>query len=229
MKPRTRDIVILVAGLAVLLAAALGGYAAVRARAQGSGASQVLAPVPKPTPAPSRAPPSRSTSAGRSARRVGPVTVYTRPSTSAPVKTKLGKVNQNGYPTLVLVDSTKEAGDEVWYRVYVADASQREPRLDTRGQAGLLHDLGQDHHRPLRAQAQRVPPRRPGRHLPGRRRQARPRHADGLLLHQPEAAAAVAGRSLRRARHSASARSSPSCPTGSRAGRWPSTAPTRTT
>jgi lipoprotein-anchoring transpeptidase ErfK/SrfK len=119
MKPRTRDIVILVAGLAVLLAAALGGYAAVRARAQGSGASQVLAPVPQPTPA---APGTTEPQYERwtVGKAVGPVTVYTRPSTSAPVKTELGKVNQNGYPTLVLVDSTKEKGDEVWYRVYVA-------------------------------------------------------------------------------------------------------------
>ena len=119
MKPRTRDIVILVAGLAVLLAAALGGYAAVRARAQGSGASQALAPVPQPTPA---APGTTEPQYERwtVGKAVGPVTVYTRPSTSAPVKTKLGKVNQNGYPTLVLVDSTKETGDEVWYRVYLA-------------------------------------------------------------------------------------------------------------
>ena len=119
MKPRTREIVILVAGLAVLLAVALGGYAAVRARAQGSGASQVLAPVPEPSPvAPgSTEPQYERWTVGKA---VGPVTVYTRPSTSAQVKTKLGKVNQNGYPTLVLVDSTKETGDEVWYRVYVA-------------------------------------------------------------------------------------------------------------
>jgi lipoprotein-anchoring transpeptidase ErfK/SrfK len=119
MKPRTRDIVILVAGLAVLLAVAIGGYSAVRARAQGSGASQVLAPVPEPSPvAPGVTEPQYERwTVGKA---VGPVTVYTRPSTSAPVKTKLGKVNQNGYPTLVLVDSTKETGDAVWYHVYLA-------------------------------------------------------------------------------------------------------------
>jgi lipoprotein-anchoring transpeptidase ErfK/SrfK len=119
MSVRTRDIIILVIGLAVLLAAALGGYAAVRARAQGSGASQALAPVPKPTPAPSGVaePQYERWMVGKA---LGPVTVYTRPSTSAPVKTRLGKVNQNDYPTLVLVDSIKETAGEVWYRVHLA-------------------------------------------------------------------------------------------------------------
>jgi lipoprotein-anchoring transpeptidase ErfK/SrfK len=123
MSPRARDIVIVVAGLAVLLAAALGGYAAVRARAQGSGAEQVLAPVTQPTPAPSgsaAAEPEPKFQRWTVGKAVGPVTAYTRPSTSAPVKTRLGKVNQNGYPTLVLVDSTRETGGRLWYRVWLA-------------------------------------------------------------------------------------------------------------
>ena len=45
MNSRVRDILLLVVGLAVVLAVAAGGYAAVRARAQGSGTSQSLAPV----------------------------------------------------------------------------------------------------------------------------------------------------------------------------------------
>jgi hypothetical protein len=119
MTARTRDITILVAGLALVLAAAFGGYSAVRARAQGSGAAQVLAPVAQPTPAPSGAaePQYERWTVGKA---VGPVTVYTRPSTSAPVRTKLGKLNQNGYPNLVLVDTTREIGSNVWYRVWLA-------------------------------------------------------------------------------------------------------------
>jgi len=120
MKTRTRDLVILAAGLTVLLAMALGGYAAVRARAQGSGGQQVLAPVPKPTPVPASASPEPAYERWTVGKAVGPVTVYTRPSTSAAVKTKLGKVNQNGYPNLVLVDSTREVGGRVWYRVWLA-------------------------------------------------------------------------------------------------------------
>ncbi len=119
MSSRTRQIVILVAGLAVVLAAAFGGYAAVRARAEGSGASQVLAPVASPTPAPSGAvaPQYERWTVGKA---VGSFTVYTRPSTSAGVKTRLGTVNQNGYPTLVLVDKTREVDGRMWYRVWLA-------------------------------------------------------------------------------------------------------------
>jgi lipoprotein-anchoring transpeptidase ErfK/SrfK len=119
MNSRTRDILLLVLGLAVVLSAAFGGYAAVRARAQGSGSDQSLAPVTQPTPAPSGAPRPQY-DRWTVGKAVGPVTVYTRPSTAAPVKTKLGKVNQNGYPTLVLVDTTKEVGGKVWYRVWLA-------------------------------------------------------------------------------------------------------------
>jgi lipoprotein-anchoring transpeptidase ErfK/SrfK len=118
MKKRTRDILILAVGLALLSAAAFGGYAAVRARAAGSGADQSLAPVPKPTPAPGTIEPAYERwTVGKA---VGPVTVYTRASTSAAVKTRLDKVNQNGYPNLVLVDTTREVDGEVWYRVWLA-------------------------------------------------------------------------------------------------------------
>ena len=119
MAARTRDIILLVVGLTVVLVAAFGGYAAMRARAQGSGAAQVLAPVVQPSPAASGAsqPQYERWTVGKA---VGPVTVYTKPSTSAKVKTQLGKVNQNGYPTLVLVHSTKEVGGKVWYRVWLA-------------------------------------------------------------------------------------------------------------
>jgi len=119
MTRRVREILILVAGLGIVLAAALGGYAAVRARAEGSGAQQALAPVAKPTPAPSGqpAPQYERWTVGKA---VGPVTVFRRPSTSAAVTTRLGKVNQNGYPNLVLVDSTREIDGRVWYRVWLA-------------------------------------------------------------------------------------------------------------
>ncbi len=120
MNARTRDILVLTVGLGVLLAAAFGGYAAVRARAEGSGARQVLAPVPKPTPRPSSSSVEPAYERWTVGKAVGPVTVYARPSTSAAVKTKLGKLNQNGYPNLVLVDSTREVSGRVWYRVWLA-------------------------------------------------------------------------------------------------------------
>ncbi len=120
MDKRARDILILAVGLAVLLAAAFGGYAAVRARAEGSGGQQSLAPVSLPTPLPSSPDPEPAYERWTVGKAVGPVTVYARPSTSAAVRTKLGKVNQNGYPTLVLVDTTREVGGRVWYRVWLA-------------------------------------------------------------------------------------------------------------
>ena len=119
MTARTRDIAVLVVGLAVVLAAAFGGYAAMRARAQGSGAAQVLAPVAQPSPAPSGVSQPQYEH-WTVIKVVAPVTAYTRPSASAKVKTQLGKVNQNGYPTLVLVHSTKEVGGKVWYHVWLA-------------------------------------------------------------------------------------------------------------
>jgi lipoprotein-anchoring transpeptidase ErfK/SrfK len=119
MTARTRDIILLAVGLVVVLAAAFGGYAAMHARAAGSGATQALAPVAQPTPAPSGVsqPQFERWTVGKA---VGPVTVYAKPSTSAKVKTQLAKVNQNGYPTLVLVHSTREVGGKVWYRVWLA-------------------------------------------------------------------------------------------------------------
>jgi hypothetical protein len=119
MNARTRDIVLLVAGLVVLLAAVLGGYAAVRARAEGSGASQSLAPVPSPTPAPSGAreePQYERWTVGVAQR---PLTVYRRADSSSPVLTKLPMHTAADYPMVVLVDSIKPAGDQVWYRIWV--------------------------------------------------------------------------------------------------------------
>ena len=36
------------------------------------------------------------------------------------IKAKLGKVNQNGYRTLMLVDETREVGGRIWYKVSLA-------------------------------------------------------------------------------------------------------------
>jgi lipoprotein-anchoring transpeptidase ErfK/SrfK len=119
MNSRTRDIVVLAVGLAVLLAAALGGYAAVRSRAAGSGAQQALAPVPSPTPGKPGEPRPPQYDRWTVGKAVGPVVVYARPSTSARVRARFGRLNQNGYPTLLLVDKTRTAGAAVWYRVWL--------------------------------------------------------------------------------------------------------------
>ncbi len=120
MDVRARDIVILAVGLAALVALTFSGHAAVRARATGSGAVQT--PAPAPTVATSA--PEEQTEPQKHRWTVikvlRPVTVYTRPSTSSRVRTRLERLNQNDYPNLVLVDSTKEVEGRVWYRVWLA-------------------------------------------------------------------------------------------------------------
>ena len=116
MNSRVRDIVLLVAGLAVVLAAAFGGYAAVRARAQGSGSDQALAPVAKPKP------PAPGTVASQYDRwTVGvaqrPLTVYRRADASSPVRTKLPMHTAADYPMVLLVDAVKDVGGAPWYKV----------------------------------------------------------------------------------------------------------------
>jgi lipoprotein-anchoring transpeptidase ErfK/SrfK len=119
MNRRTRDIVIAVLGVVVVLAGALGGYAAIRSRAAASGTSQAVATTPLPTATAERstAPQYERWTVGKA---VGPVVVYARPSTSSRAKAKLGRLNQNGYPTLLLVNSVKEVRGRMWYDVWVA-------------------------------------------------------------------------------------------------------------
>ncbi len=118
MSNRTRDIVILLAGLAVLLAVVLGGYAAVRARAESSGASQALAPVPSPTPAPSGAsqPQYDRWTVGVAQR---PLTAYKRADASSPVVARLPMHTSADYPMVVLVDTIESKGSQVWYRIWL--------------------------------------------------------------------------------------------------------------
>ncbi len=112
---------LVILGVVVLLAVlALGGYAVVRARAAGGGAAQDLAeapPVSSAAPGVGTAPQYERWVVGKA---TGPVIVRRRPSSAAAVKTRLGVRNQNGYPTLVLVDRVKRVGDATWYLVYVA-------------------------------------------------------------------------------------------------------------
>jgi lipoprotein-anchoring transpeptidase ErfK/SrfK len=118
MSKRTRDIVVLVAGLAVLLAAVLGGYAAVRARAEGSGATQALAPVPSPTPLASGAPqPQYERWTIGVAQQ--PLTAYKRADASSPVVARLPLHTAADYPTVVLVDTIKTKGSQVWYHIWL--------------------------------------------------------------------------------------------------------------
>ena len=122
---------ILVVALAIVVGAVFSGYAAVRARAQGGTSRQALAPVAVPTPSGTHTP-STSTSPQFQSWTVGvarrPLTVLRRPSTGAPVVTRLGTRTSAGYPTLVLVDAVRQVGGVPWYKVWLAV-----PPNETRG------------------------------------------------------------------------------------------------
>jgi lipoprotein-anchoring transpeptidase ErfK/SrfK len=119
MNLRLRDIAILAVGLTIVLGAAFGGYAAVRARAHGYRARQVLAPVKLPTMTPS-APLEPQYERWTVGKALGTVTVFKRPEAGSGVLTRLGKLNQNGYPNLVLVHAIREKGAKTWYQVLLA-------------------------------------------------------------------------------------------------------------
>jgi lipoprotein-anchoring transpeptidase ErfK/SrfK len=119
MTARVRDIVFLCAGLAIVLGAAFGGYAVVRARGAGGGGSQSLAPVPTPS-----VPPTASTDPALQQRWIVGVavkafTVYKKPSRSAKVLTQMPGFNSVGYPTVVLVDQTRDVGGQTWRKVWL--------------------------------------------------------------------------------------------------------------
>jgi lipoprotein-anchoring transpeptidase ErfK/SrfK len=120
MNARIREIVILAVGLALVLGAALGGYAVVRARADGAPSRQVLAPVDMPTPSAaggSPAPQYERWTVGIARR---PLTVRRRPADGAPVLTRLPILTPADYPTVVLVDEVREVDGVPWYRVWLA-------------------------------------------------------------------------------------------------------------
>jgi lipoprotein-anchoring transpeptidase ErfK/SrfK len=117
MKPRTRDILIVAVGLALVVGIAAGGFAVMRVRAGGAGARQVLAPVVLPTPSGTAAAEYQRWTVGKA---LGPVTVLKRAEAGAPVMVRLGKLNANGYPTLVLVDEVRSVARVNWYRVWLA-------------------------------------------------------------------------------------------------------------
>jgi lipoprotein-anchoring transpeptidase ErfK/SrfK len=120
MKTRTRQLIVLAIGLALVVGVALGGYAVVRARAAGTDSRQSLAPVKLPKSASAAATPAPQYERWTVGKAVGPVVVRVRPNPGAPVKARLGKVNLNGYPTLVLVDAVREVQGVAWYKVWVA-------------------------------------------------------------------------------------------------------------
>lgn len=119
MNSPARNIVVLMAGLAVVLGVAFAGYGIVQARAAGGEARQTLAPValPKPSADGSPAPQYERWTVGIARR---PITVRKRPADGAPVLTRLPMQTPADYPTIVLVDEVREIDGVPWYKVWLA-------------------------------------------------------------------------------------------------------------
>lgn len=110
------------AALAAVAVLAVAGYVLVEARAQGGGTSLEPAPPtaslrPSPGASPSAEPRIQRWLVAKAVRAAN---VYARPSTDAHVKLAFDKRNINDYPTVFLVDHTRETGGRVWYNVWVA-------------------------------------------------------------------------------------------------------------
>jgi hypothetical protein len=119
MSSRVREIVILVVGLALVMGAACGGYAVVRARAEGVAGGQVLAPVVMPTPLPSGSSPAPQYDRWTVGIARRPVTVRRAPAPDAPVLAELPMQTPAHYPTVVLVDEVRDVGGVPWYRIWL--------------------------------------------------------------------------------------------------------------
>ena len=218
----TSDIVILAAGLALVLGAALGGYAVVRARADGVPGRQVLAPVVMPTPSAAGETRRPSTSAGRSASPGARSLCSAGPPTARPCWRVCPCRRRRSYPTVVLVDEVREVDGVPWYRVWLAMRPNESRGWVRDGQMAfyttaskIVIDLSQRELMVYRRGELLV--------LPRRRGAPRPRDSQ-RALHHPEAAAA--GNGVYGVLQSVPAPRSPSSTGGLTVGSSPSTAPT---
>jgi lipoprotein-anchoring transpeptidase ErfK/SrfK len=119
MNSRTRDIILLLVGLVLVLGAAFGGYAVVRARARGIPARQALAPVVMPTPVAVGASPAPQYDRWTVGIARRPVTVRRQPADGASVLRQLPMQTPAHYPTVVLVDRVREVDGVPWYQVWL--------------------------------------------------------------------------------------------------------------
>ena len=122
MSPRVRDILLLCAGLVVVLCVAVGGYAVIHARAAAGGGGQSLAPVATPSAVPTMSADPALQERWMVGVAIRSFTVYRKPSRAARVLTQLPRFNSVRYPTVVLVDVTKDVGGQTWRKVWLDKA-----------------------------------------------------------------------------------------------------------
>jgi lipoprotein-anchoring transpeptidase ErfK/SrfK len=106
--------------LVVLATVAGGAYFVVHARSAKAGALAPMASVAVPGAPPQTTATDPAAVSWLVAKAKGPLTVYRAPSASAGVRTVLPKLGAHGYPTVLLVQTYKEAGGETWYKVWLA-------------------------------------------------------------------------------------------------------------
>jgi lipoprotein-anchoring transpeptidase ErfK/SrfK len=117
VKTSFRDTGLLILALVVVAAVGYAAHMVVQSRASGGEPRQSLAVVSLPQPHASEAPLYERWTVGKVVR---PTRVHNRPDVGSRVKARLDKVNSNGFPTLVLVDTRRTVDDATWYRVWLA-------------------------------------------------------------------------------------------------------------
>ena len=200
MNARTRDIVILRRRPGLVLGAALGGYAVVRARADGGrGAPGARAGV-MPTPSAAGGSPGaavRALDGGHGAGARSPCRAGPRDGARAGASAACRR--RRTTRRVVLVDEVREVDGVPWYRVWLAVPPNESRGWVRDGQMAFYTTASKIVIDLSRARAHGVSPRRAHAHVPRRGGTPRPRDAHRALLRHPEAAATGPERRLRRA------------------------------
>jgi lipoprotein-anchoring transpeptidase ErfK/SrfK len=117
-----RGTLALLGAVALIVALASLGYLVVHARAAGGGTLKPLAAVsvpPTPSGSPSASPGAADVHHWIVAKATAPNVARAQPSASAPVRATFGKRTANGFPTLFLVNETRDVNGRTWYRVWL--------------------------------------------------------------------------------------------------------------
>jgi lipoprotein-anchoring transpeptidase ErfK/SrfK len=106
--------------LAVLATVAASAYLVVHARSARAGALAPMASIDIPGALPQTVATDPSAVSWLVAKAREPLTVFKSPSASAGVRTVLPTLDSHGYPTVLLVQTYRQAGGETWYKVWLA-------------------------------------------------------------------------------------------------------------
>ncbi len=117
-----RSALSLMGAAALVVVLASFGYLVVHVRAAGGGTLKPLAAVsvpPTPSGSPSASPSPAEARHWIVAKATAAVVARVRPSASAPVRATFGTRTAYGFPTLFLVNETRDVDGRTWYRVWL--------------------------------------------------------------------------------------------------------------